>query len=128
MRKKEKPGGAYAALLILTALFLASLAWTSLRGERLAAREDGYGVFVERTASAEAIAIPKAEPVNVNTASTEELQALPGIGPALARSIADYRDEHGPFRSADELLEVEGIGGAKLDKIRDGITLGEEEP
>jgi len=62
-------------------------------------------------------------PVNVNTASASELEALPGIGPVLAQIIIQYRQEHGPFRTVDALLLVPGIGPATLDKIRGFITL-----
>jgi len=58
-------------------------------------------------------------PVNVNTATTAELEALPEIGPALAQRIVDYRTAHGPFGTLDDLLAVSGIGPATLDAIRD---------
>ncbi len=64
------------------------------------------------------------ELVPVNTASTEELESLPGVGPATAGAIVEYRNEHGPFQSVDDLLEVSGIGEAKLAQIRDLVTLG----
>ncbi|WP_203233828.1 MULTISPECIES: ComEA family DNA-binding protein [unclassified Actinomyces] len=57
--------------------------------------------------------------VNINTADAAELEALPGIGPALAQRIVDYRNEHGPFASVDELTSVSGIGAAKLEALRD---------
>ena len=50
-----------------------------------------------------------------------------GVGPVLAQAIVDYRAEHGPFVSVDELLEVSGIGETKLEGIRNDITLGEED-
>lgn len=52
--------------------------------------------------------------VYVNTAGETELCALPGIGPALAKKIIEYRQTHGPFQNAEDLLEVPGIGRAKL--------------
>lgn len=52
--------------------------------------------------------------VYVNTASESELCTLPGIGPSLAKKIIEYRQTHGPFQNADDLLEVSGIGRAKL--------------
>ena len=63
--------------------------------------------------------------LNINTATYEELQTLNGIGPALAQRIVDYRAEHGPFQSIDELLNVKGIGEATLSKFREQITVGE---
>jgi len=56
--------------------------------------------------------------VNVNTASAPELESLPGIGPVLARRIADYRRSHGPFRRLEDLLQVQGIGPALLRRLR----------
>ncbi|HES58065.1 MAG TPA: helix-hairpin-helix domain-containing protein, partial [Firmicutes bacterium] len=54
------------------------------------------------------------EPLDINAASAEELEQLPGIGPVLAGRIAEYREAHGPFRSLDELRKVSGIGEKKL--------------
>lgn len=56
--------------------------------------------------------------VPINTATLEQLDSLPGIGPALAARIIQYREEHGPFKSIDDLLNVRGIGPALLAKIR----------
>lgn len=61
--------------------------------------------------------------VNLNTATAEELDTLPGVGPATATAILAYRDEHGPFGSVDELLEVRGIGDAKLEQLRPLVTV-----
>jgi competence protein ComEA len=64
-----------------------------------------------------------AEPVNLNTASADQLEALPGIGPALAGRILAWRDEHGRFTSVEELQEVSGIGPATLAKLVDLVTV-----
>ncbi|MDR1409005.1 MAG: helix-hairpin-helix domain-containing protein [Oscillospiraceae bacterium] len=61
---------------------------------------------------------PKSTKVNVNTASVEELQALPYIGQVKAQAIMDYRAQHGAFRSPEDLLNIKGIGKATLEKIR----------
>lgn len=61
--------------------------------------------------------------INVNTASSEELQLLPGIGESTAQNIIEFRDANGPFSSLDDLVKVKGIGETKLNKIRDFIKL-----
>ncbi len=63
--------------------------------------------------------------IDLNTAGTEELQTLPGIGPSKASSIVAYREEHGPFHSLDELINVSGIGKGIIDKISDLVTCAE---
>ncbi len=60
--------------------------------------------------------------ININTAGSSELQELPGIGPALAQRIIDYRKSNGDFRSVDDLLNVKGIGSATLEEILDRIA------
>ena len=126
MERKEKFGWAHAALLLLTVGFLASLAWLTLRGETTVEAGNGYTVSVERSVPAERLVAPRPEPLNLNTATAEELETLPGIGPVLAQRIVEHRAAHGAFTSVEELLQVEGIGEAKLDNIRGSITLGEE--
>lgn len=66
------------------------------------------------------LAAPK---VNVNRATLRELQTLPGIGPSLAQRILDYRKKNSPFRRVEDLLIIRGISQAKLDKIRDRISV-----
>lgn len=61
--------------------------------------------------------------VNLNTADAAALDTLPGIGPATAQKILAWREQHGRFASVDDLLDVGGIGPAKLDAIRDLVTL-----
>jgi competence protein ComEA len=61
--------------------------------------------------------------ININTASAELLDTLPGIGEVLAGRIVAYREANGPFRSVDELAEVDGISLAMVDKIRSLITV-----
>lgn len=57
-------------------------------------------------------------PVNLNTATAEELDTLPGIGPVTAQAILQWRTDNGPFTSVDDLLDVSGIGDATLSDIR----------
>jgi comEA protein len=65
------------------------------------------------------------EPVNINTASVEELQALPRIGPAVAERIVAYRDKYGPFTRTAEIMTVKGIGEKTFASLKDLITVGE---
>ncbi|MCK5388091.1 MAG: helix-hairpin-helix domain-containing protein [Candidatus Izimaplasma sp.] len=62
------------------------------------------------------------ELVNINRASVDQLDTLPGIGPATAQNIIDYRDENGYFESVEDLIEVPGIGEATLNEIREFVT------
>lgn len=64
------------------------------------------------------------EIININLADAEELETLPGIGPALAKRIVEYREQHGPFTSTAELKEVSGIGDAIYNRIQDLIGVG----
>jgi competence protein ComEA len=57
-------------------------------------------------------------PVSLNTATVDQLQTLPGVGPVLARRIVDYRTRHGGFRSVDQLREVDGIGERRFADLR----------
>lgn len=84
---------------------------------------DGERVYVPRRGEAEppmdapaAGGEGRAPParLNLNTATVEQLEALPGVGPATARAIVEHRTRHGPFRSVRDLLDVRGIGEAKL--------------
>ena len=65
--------------------------------------------------------------VNINTATTEELQDLPGIGPATADEIIAYRTENGPFKYKLDIMNVPGIGEKTYNQIRSMITVGEED-
>ena len=61
--------------------------------------------------------------VNVNTATEPELETLPGVGPVLAQRIIDYRTQHGPFTTVDDLDNVSGIGPATLGDLRDLVSV-----
>ena len=127
MRRQEKFGKVHFVLLALTLAFVGTLAGFAARKD-VAAAEGAYRVETERAVPAETAQADGAdagadEPLDINTATAEELQRLMGIGPALAQAIVDYRAEHGPFRSVDELLEVSGIGEAKLGGFRDEVTV-----
>jgi competence protein ComEA len=61
--------------------------------------------------------------VALNTATAEQLTALPGVGETIARAIVAYRDNNGAFRSVEDLLQVKGIGEKKLAALRDLVSL-----
>jgi competence protein ComEA len=68
-------------------------------------------------------AAPPAGVVNVNTASTEELQLLPGVGAARAQALIELRKQRGGFKSVEELKDVKGIGDAGLERLRPFVRL-----
>jgi len=63
--------------------------------------------------------------INLNTASAQELTSLPGIGEVLAARIVAYREEHGPFQTLDDIMQVSGIGSKVVEEIRDLATLSD---
>lgn len=63
--------------------------------------------------------------VNINTADAAALERVKGIGPAKARAILEYRRQHGPFLSVDDLVRVPGIGEKTLSKLRDQVSVTE---
>lgn len=76
---------------------------------------------------AEVFAAPKTateqKVININTATQEQLESLPGVGPVSAQRILDRRSEIGSFKSVDQLVEVKGIGEKSLGKFRDLVTV-----
>ena len=67
---------------------------------------------------------PPAAPVNLNTATSEELQLVPGIGPVTAEKILQMRKSYGAFKSVDDLSAIRGIGPKRLEKMRKYLTVG----
>jgi competence protein ComEA len=95
----------------------------------LAARiADGEQIVVPRRVAGGAASAPAsgggvaAGPVHLNSATLEQLDALPGVGPVTAQKILDYRQEHGAFGSVDELDAIPGIGPARLETLRDAVA------
>jgi competence protein ComEA len=77
-----------------------------------------------RAAAAPAAAVAsEARPVDINTAASEALQSVPGIGKSLAQRIIAFREKNGAFQSVDDLLKVQGIGEKSLQKLRPYVTV-----
>ena len=120
MSGRGRPTKSEIILLGLTAVFLCALAGLSLRD-----RQDRGPCAVIETE----VEVPREEiapdfpPVDLNTATAEELDTLPGIGESLARRIIAYREANGPFGSIEEIMEVSGIGEAKFAELKDRVTV-----
>ncbi len=74
-------------------------------------------------ASAQQAKPAAAEKINLNTATAEQLQTLPGIGPALAKAIIDHRTKSGKFKKIEEIINVKGMGEKKFLLIKDRLTV-----
>jgi competence protein ComEA len=98
-RKLAGSGSAAAVLLLLIAV------WTAPALH--AAEGDGQD---------------RAKAIDVNSAPAVELEKLPGVGPALAKRIVDFREKNGPFGSVNDLLKVQGIGEKSLARFRDRVV------
>lgn len=103
---------AAAVLILLTVLRLATMNRTP-------------AVSLAAVETAEATQTKAAGSLNINAATAEELEALPGIGPALAERIIAWREENGPFTGEEDVLDVQGIGQATYEKIAPYINFGE---
>ena len=75
-------------------------------------------------AAQEARPAPSTQVVNVNTATTAQLEALPGIGPSMAQRIVSYREKNGPFKKLEDLMNIQGIGEKSFLKLRPLLTIG----
>jgi len=104
-------------------LALINLAAPLADGEQVVVPKRGSAVPGAGAAGAGAAgAAPAGGPVHLSTATLEQLDSLPGIGPVTAQKILDYRQKHGAFTSVDELDAVPGIGPARLDQLQDLVA------
>jgi len=71
-------------------------------------------------------AIAMAGVLNINTATSSQLETLSGIGLTKAQSIVAYRDAHGPFKTVNDLTQVKGIGAKTLERLRDAISVDDK--
>jgi competence protein ComEA len=75
-------------------------------------------------ANAQAKKKPPSAPLDLNSATPDQLEQLPGIGPSAAQNIVNFRTKSGPFRRVEDLLAIHGISQRKLDQIRPYVTVG----
>jgi competence protein ComEA len=92
--------------------------------------KDGQKILVplasetgSETQEPDGTAVSSPSTININTAGSDQLETLPGIGPALAERILRYRRENGPFDSVEALTEVEGIGPGKMQDLKGQVTI-----
>ena len=123
MDRPGKPTKSDWILLGITAVFLCLV--LTLFWQDRSAVEPGLTVQTETEVPEEVLA-PDVDPVDINTAGVEELDQLPGIGTVLAGRIIAYREANGPFETVEDLLEVSGIGEAKLAELEGWITVGQD--
>lgn len=98
------------AFLFLLALILSSMALVAT-----AAEQDSSSQQMQATSAK----------VDINSATVEQLQALPGIGPALAQRIVEHREMQGPFKSIEGIKAVKGVGEKKFESIQAMITVSQ---
>ena len=77
----------------------------------------------ERMAAPQKVATVVAPPVNLNTATAAQLEGLPGVGPALAARILEYRQKNGSFKKVEDLMNVKGIGEKSFLKLKPLVTV-----
>jgi comEA protein len=85
-----------------------------------------FVVFIVFPVCAQTKTKAPSEKVNINTASLQELQNLPRIGPKIAQRILDYRKQNGSFKKVEELMKVKGIGEKVFNRLKDLIVVGPE--
>ena len=95
---------------------------STINGKRnLVVRLVALALFL--TVASTSVAVAKEGVVNINTASEEQLQLLPRVGPAVARRIVEFRDTNGEFKALEELMLVRGVGEKTFDLIKPYVTL-----
>jgi competence protein ComEA len=128
-KNKEKLKERIGVILLAAIFLLAGI--VLIRDKEVPIKEGNTAATKEENHSTEAQAPQtkttgvetKSEKININTASIEDLDTLPGIGEVTAQKIIDYRTQKGRFKTVDEIKEVNGIGEAKFEKIKELISI-----
>jgi len=120
--REGKLGNAEKFLLGITALFLAGLCGLSWQDRRAAEQVDE--MVTTAVEVPQEVVAPGFEPLDLNRATAEELEQLPGIGEKLSAQIVAYRDRHGAFETVEELMQIDGIGEGTMNNLRDYVTVG----
>ena len=127
---KKKISFDRVVLILAAAVLLLMVGWFAVEQTKQSAP---WRVEVERNDRAEASvstghsdhpdSMLGGEVIHLNTAPLQDLERLPGIGRTKAQAIVDYRQEHGPFQSVDDLLQISGIGPGTLEELRPYVTV-----
>ena len=125
MRKPAPLSKGEKWIVVLTLVFALAMTGIYIRATRVDENEE-YTIRVGELAQESDPVEPVEWQVNINTATVEELINLPGVGEVLAERIVAYRQEHGAFCAAEELMEVNGIGESKFADMKEWIILEEE--
>lgn len=119
MKEKLKAVRVEILFFLITAIFLAVILWS----DSAAGRDSFVSFSVETAGKAEGSAPESVRVVNINTASIEELEMLPGVGSKLAEEIILWRQENGPFLDKEDLLLVDGVSEELFGELMDVITV-----
>lgn len=113
------------AMLAATVAAVLWIGWPAPK-EEPSQNQPSQPVAVQVPATSSAPAVPPAKAVskvNLNRATADELQTLPGVGPVLAQRMVEWRKAHGRYRTVDDLQEVKGIGRKRLEQLRPLVTV-----
>jgi comEA protein len=129
MRRLKRPIQERGLVLLIGLAVLASgiLVFTGARHPAVASSSNSVPILLKNVA----VLIPEfadVEPVDINQAGSDELESLPGIGPALAERIIAYRNTHGPFESVEALQDVSGIGPQTVKELLEKATVAPAKP